>query len=255
LHCGSGGAVCSQTFPSFVGLSNAADALAAIRQAVFEEGRVTLAALAEACRNNFAGAEELRRYLRTACPRYGNDDARADALAVRIYNRVAARLSQARNVFGQAYAPQYFGWLTHGTRGGTTAATPDGRHAGDAVAGTLGGDGGGDTHGPTALLRSVTALDHTLASGGVAVNLALSPAAVRTEADIDAALDLLLAYFRLGGMQLQCNFVDPATLRDAQAHPEAHAHLLVRVAGYADRFVALEKNVQDEIISRTQHGV
>ena len=108
---------------------------------------------------------------------------------------------------------------------------------------------------PTALLRSVTALDHTLASGGVAVNMSLSPAAVRSEADIDAVLNLLLAYFHMGGMQMQFNYVDTTILRDAQVHPEAHRNLLVRVAGYADRFVALEQNLQEEIISRSQHGV
>ncbi len=254
-HCSRGGAECMQTFPSFVGLANALDALAAIRQAVFEEQRVTLAELAAACRADFTGAEELHHYLRTACPKYGNDDARTDALAVRIFTRVAERLARARNVYGQAYAPQYFGWITHGARGATTAATPDGRHAGAAVAGTLGGDYGADTHGPTALLRSVTTLDHTRASGGVAVNLSLSPAVVRSDADIDAVLDLLLAYFAMGGMQLQFNYVDAATLCDAQVHPDAHRNLLVRVAGFADRFVALEPNLQAEIISRSRHGV
>jgi len=254
-HARLGGAVCSQTFPSFVGFANAVDALAAIRQAVYEEQVVTLVELATACRENFAEGAELLRYLRTRCPKYGNDDQKADALAERLYNRIADRFQGLRNWVGQAYAPQYFGFMSHAARGQYTAATPDGRLRGASVAGTLGGDYGADIAGPTALLASVTRLDHTRASGGVAVNMTLSPAALRTEEDRERVLDLLLTYFSLGGMQLQYNYITSDILRAAQQQPDQYRRLMVRVAGYADRFVCLPRNLQDEIISRTQHGM
>jgi formate C-acetyltransferase len=251
-HSMDGGAVCSQTFPSFVGFSNAVNSLVAVRTAVYEKHFTTLATLAEACRQNFQGHDRLRQYLRTTCPRYGNDDPQADALAVRLYNRLARRFSRYRNIFGQAYAPQFMGWMTHATRGETTAASPDGRLRGQAVSGTLGGDGGTDESGPTALLNSVTRLDHTLCAG-LTVNMALSPGMLRRDDHVERLMDLLLAYFANGGMQIQFNCVSAEALRQAQRDPQQHRNLLVRVAGYSDRFVCLSRTIQEEIIHRTQH--
>jgi len=87
--------------------------------------------------------------------------------------------------------------------------------------------------------------------GGLCVNMAFHPSALRTEADLEKFVDLVLSYFRLGGMQVQFNCVTRETLQDAQRQPEQHRNLLVRVAGYTDRFVILPKDLQDEIISRT----
>jgi formate C-acetyltransferase len=254
-HAMLGGAVCGQTFPTFIGLVNAANSLAAIRQLVFEEKSVTLAEIAEACRSNFEGHAALRERIVNDCPRYGNDDPRADDLLRHLYDRIARSLEGRRNSWGQAYAPQYFGWLAHAMRGRHTAATPDGRLAGEAVSGTLGGDGATDRRGPTALLRSATSFDHTQASGGLAVNLAVDAALLRDDAGAERLVDLTLAYFAMGGMQIQYNCVSPETLREAQAHPDRHRHLLVRVAGYSDRFVCLDAPTQDDIVRRTQHAL
>jgi pyruvate-formate lyase len=60
-------------------------------------------------------------------------------------------------------------------------------------------------------------------------------------------------YFKLGGHHIQFNVVDAGTLREAQARPEEHRDLIVRVAGYSDYFCDLGKDLQDEIISRTEH--
>ena len=153
--------------------------------------------MADYCRTNFAGREEERQYLLRECPKLGNDDARTDALATWIFNRVAEELARYRSSFGEVYAPQYFGFVTHGRRGAVTAATPDGRREGEAVSGTLGGDAGTDTSGPTALLRSATGFDHRLAPGGISLNLAFSPTALRGAEDIERVVDMLLAYYAL----------------------------------------------------------
>ena len=63
-----------------------------------------------------------------------------------------------------------------------------------------------------------------------------------------------LGYFGLGGMHLQVNLVGRETLIDAQEHPDKHRDLMVRVAGYSAYFVDLTKEVQDEIIARTEHA-
>ncbi len=254
-HATLGGAQCSQTFPTYVGFVNAVNSLLAIRNLVYEKQQVTLADISRACLNNFVGYEELRSALKNSCPRYGNDDPEADALAIRIYNRVCEHTLSHTNRYGQSYGAQFFGWQTHGVRGSVTAASPDGRLSREAVSGTLGGDAGTDRSGPTALLASVTALDHTLAAGGLAVNIAITPDSLKSDADLDRIIDLTLAYFAMGGMQLQFNCVSPETLRDAQQHPDQYSTLMVRVAGYSDRFVNINKTLQDDIIQRTNHQI
>jgi pyruvate-formate lyase len=61
---------------------------------------------------------------------------------------------------------------------------------------------------------------------------------------------LIRSFARVGGPTLQLNCVSPTTLREAQAHPEHHAGLIVRIAGLYAHFVALKRDVQDEIIGR-----
>jgi len=251
LHCMRGGALYGQTFPSFVGLANAVDSLAAVRQAVFEDGRFTLAELGEFCREDFAGREAERLYLLHRCPKFGNGDARVDDLMRWLVELLAAELAAYRNPDGKVYGAQYFGFKAQAARGTVTGATPDGRRRGASVSGSFGGDHGTDVQGPTALIRSATCFDHTLAPGGLCVNAAFHPSALRTEADLEKFVDLVLAYFDLGGMQVQFNCIRRETLEAAQRLPEQHRNLLVRVAGYTDRFVLLEKNLQEEIISRT----
>jgi len=251
LHCMHGGALYGQSFPSFVALSNAVDSLAAIRQAVFEERRFTLTELADLCRDDFAGREADRQYLLKRCPKYGNGDARVDDLMRWLVTLLDTELATYRNNNGQVYGAQYFGFKAQAARGAVTGATPDGRHQGASVSGSFGGDHGTDVQGPTALIRSATCFDHGLAPGGLCVNVAFHPSALRTEDDLEKFVDLVLAYFDLGGMQVQFNCVRRETLEAAQRKPDDHRNLLVRVAGYTDRFVLLEKNLQEEIVSRT----
>ena len=132
-------------------------------------------------------------------------------------------------------------------------ATPDGRHAGEPVSEGISPVQGADRNGPTAVLRSAARMDHTR-TGGTLLNQKFSPDALASDADLDRLVSLVRSYFALGGHHIQFNVVTAATLREAQAHPERHRDLIVRVAGYSDYFCDLTKPLQDEIISRTEHG-
>ena len=74
------------------------------------------------------------------------------------------------------------------------------------------------------------------------------------EEGIDNLTHLIRTYFKLNGHHIQFNIIDSQTLRNAQAAPEDYRDLLVRVAGYSDYFVDLDKNHQEEIIARTEQG-
>ncbi|MCL2741925.1 MAG: pyruvate formate lyase family protein, partial [Oscillospiraceae bacterium] len=103
-----GGATYNQVFPNFTSSVTAADCLAAIRKAVYEDKRVTIEGLADACRRDFDGDEGLRLYLLNRCPKYGNDDPKADDMAKFVYDTVADELSRHVTAWGDAFAPQYF---------------------------------------------------------------------------------------------------------------------------------------------------
>jgi len=82
-----------------------------------------------------------------------------------------------------------------------------------------------------------------------------TPSLVRDDNGIDKLAHLVRTYFKLGGHHVQFNVVRGETLRQAQAAPQQHRDLIVRVAGYSDYFCDLSRELQDEIIARTEHGV
>jgi formate C-acetyltransferase len=111
---------------------------------------------------------------------------------------------------------------------------------------------GADRHGPTAVIKSASKMDHAR-TGGTLLNQKLSPQLFQEDADLDKLVHLVRTYFRLDGHHIQFNVVDAATLRAAQQDPQKHRSLIVRVAGYSDYFCDLGEALQNEIIARTEH--
>jgi formate C-acetyltransferase len=95
-------------------------------------------------------------------------------------------------------------------------------------------------------------MDH-LKTGGTLLNMKLTPALIASEEGIERLTHLVRSYFKLDGHHLQFNVVTAETLRAAQATPEAYRGLIVRVAGYSDYFCDLSDELQEEIITRTEH--
>ncbi|MCL2665602.1 MAG: hypothetical protein FWE82_08315, partial [Defluviitaleaceae bacterium] len=102
--------------------------------------------------------------------------------------------------------------------------------------------------------NSVTSFDHSMSSGGLNVNLRLNATILTTEEDLDKMVDLLVSYFDKGGMEVQINCVDKATLLDAQKNPERHRDLCVRIAGQSAYFNDLSPALQEQVINRVAHG-
>jgi formate C-acetyltransferase len=111
---------------------------------------------------------------------------------------------------------------------------------------------GADTHGPSAVIKSLTRLDH-VKSGGTLLNQRFLPGLMRKEEDIKKLGQLIRSYFTLGGHHIQFNIVDTATLLAAQACPEDYKDLLVRMAGYSDYFNDMNADLQQEVIERTEN--
>lgn len=248
-----GGARYNLVENSFVGLANLVDGMMAVKKLVFDSQRLSLSEFRDILRADFEGHEALRQEILNTMPHYGTDNPEADALAVE-WAHFIEETSMSNKVGGSPYVPGFFCWIMHGEFGARTGATPDGRKAGTALADGAGAAQGRETAGPTASILSTTKWSHRSAIGGLVHNLKLSGNSLRTESELQALRTLVETYLRLGGFEIQVNVVDASVLRDAQAHPDRHADLLVRVAGYSDYFTHLGPVLQEEIISRTEHG-
>jgi pyruvate formate-lyase/glycerol dehydratase family glycyl radical enzyme len=236
-----------------VQIANVADSLAAVRQAVFEERWLTAGELLAALRSNYEGRETLRQRLLNHIPKYGNDDDHVDGLASKWADRYSDLVSQYDTVRGGVYQPGFYTVSAHVPMGANVGATPDGRHAGEPLAdGGLSPSAGRDRKGPTAVLRSVSKIDLELASNGTLLNMKFLPAFFDGERALEKFVILLRGFCKLRIPHVQFNVVSAATLRDAQMTPEKYWHLVVRVAGYSAYFTELDKDLQDEIIRRTE---
>ncbi len=236
------------------GLGTAADALTAVKKFVYDEKRLSLRELADALADDFAGHEALQSLLSAETPCYGNDDDEADAIAKELFETWAREVHSFNGgeVEGR-FVTSLFSYTRHVRTGETIAALPNGRHAGEPISDTISPSQGKDRYGPTAMLNSVLKLDHEQVTGGYALNVKLTPSCVHGEAGEQAIIALIRTCFSRGGSQLQINFVDSSTLRAAQVEPQKHRNLVVRVAGFSEYFNCLDRNLQDEIISRTEH--
>lgn len=245
-----GGARANWIESSFVGLANLVDSLAAIRQLVYEERRFTFDEIRRALADNFAGHESLLAAIQRV-PKYGNDDDTVDALAVMVTRFLRDECRKYRSYWGDAVVPGFFCWVMHEYLGRTTAASCDGRPAGFPFADGSGPAQGRERQGPTAMVRSVTKWEHAPMIGGIAVNFRFQ--AARDPDQLAAAIrPVLETFLMLGGFEAQVNVVSTDVLRRAQEHPEQYRDLVVRVAGYSDYFIGLSREMQEEVIARTE---
>ncbi|MFO7634042.1 MAG: glycyl radical protein [Caldilinea sp.] len=238
-----------------VQIANVADSLAAVEQAVFQEKWLSGQELLDALRTNYDGAEVLRQRLINRVPKFGNDDARVDRYAGKWGDRYAELVEQHATIRGGVYQPGFYTVSAHVPMGANVGATPDGRHAGTPLAdGGLSPTAGRDRRGATAVLQSVSKLDLKLASNGTLLNMKFLPSFFAGDQALDKFVLLLRGFCRLHIPHVQFNVVSAETLRAAQATPEEYRSLVVRVAGYSAYFTELDKDLQNEIISRTEFG-
>ena len=235
-----------------VGMINVADSLAAIRKLVYEEGRCTMAQLKEALDANWKGHERLRAMC-LAAPKFGNGDNFVDQIARDLYRFWADTTATFGTIYGGMHKPTAISITSHQPGGALTGATPDGRGAREIFAdGTMSPMQGADVHGPTRALASAMRIDQDPYQATL-LNMKLHPSALKSESDLRKVAALIRTYFSQGGKHIQFNVVDKETLVDAQRRPEQHRNLAVRVAGYSAYFVHLGKDMQDEVIRRTEH--
>ena len=248
----SGGARYNTTYIQCTGLGTITDCFTTLKKHVFEDQRYTMDEILEACATNWGQSEKMRLYIRNHTPFFGNDDEYADAIAVRVYDDLVSAIEGRPNTRGGKTQLNMLSTTCHNYFGSVCGATPNGRLAHFAISDGTSPAHGSDTHGPTAVIKSLGKLDQTK-SGGTLLNVRFVPALLKREEDQKKLASLIRTYFKFGGHHIQFNIVDTSTLHDAQQHPEEYRDLLVRVAGYSDYFNDMTEQLQNEIIARTEN--
>ncbi|MBR0524455.1 MAG: glycyl radical protein [Prevotella sp.] len=257
----SGGARYNTTYIQCTGLGTITDCFTALKKHVFEDRRYTMDKILEAMRNNWGEDTAdniqmdyriMRQFIRNHTPFFGNDDAYVDTIAVRVYEDLVKAIDGRPNTRGGHTRLNMLSTTCHNYFGSVCGATPDGRLAHFAISDGTSPAHGSDSHGPTAVIKSLGKLDQTL-SGGTLLNVRFVPTLLRREEDLKKFASLVRTYFKFGGHHIQFNIVDTQTLLDAQKHPENYRDLLVRVAGYSDYFNDMTEQLQNEIIARTEN--
>lgn len=255
----AGGAVINSSGAAIIGLADVADSLSAIQKHVFEQKTVSMAELLSALDNDFAGREPLQKLLANPdkTPKYGNDDALADANVLWLVELLDRQFAAMENYRGGRYRVGYWTMTNHAGFGRLTKALPNGRKAQENFTSGI-TPVSGVTPSLTKTLTSVAKLPSGCLSNGVALNIKYTP-----EPDRAAMLNNFTAsvegYFeprngaRDGGIEIQFNITSHDTFVDAVAHPEKYPELLVRVSGYTAYFKDLNPQMQKEIIERTEY--
>jgi formate C-acetyltransferase len=247
-----GGARYNTSYIQGVGLGTVTDSLTAISYQVFDKKQIAMRELLKALKANFNRYETLRQILLNKTPKYGNDDDYADDVMKAVFEAYYEAIEGRPSAKGGNYRINLLPTTVHVYFGRVTGATADGRKALEPLSEGVSPVQGADRKGPTAVIKSVSKIDHAR-TGGTLLNQKFAPELLADEEGLDKLAHLIRTYFKLDGHHIQFNVVDAETLRDAQKHPEKYGDLLVRVAGYSDYFVNLSVELQNEIIKRTEH--
>ena len=238
-----------------VGISTAADSLAAIRKYIFEEKILSAEELIEALDSNFEGFQQLQSRLRFDAPKMGNDEDAVDTIATRLFNAFADFLQEKRTETGGVFRPgtasaMYYIWY-----GRELGATPDGRNGGEPLPANDSPSLFARTRGPVSVIRSFTKQELRRVANGGPLTLELHDSVFRTPDSVEKVAQLVRLFLLRGGHQLQINAVNREDMLRAREHPEEYRNLIVRVWGWSGYFVELDPEYQDQILRRTEFSL
>ena len=233
------------------GIAVAVDSLASVRELVFEKKLVTLPELVSLLDTDFAGRDDVRAAAKSA-PKMGNADARADDLAKWLVDFWGHAFDGKRNDRGGIFRPgtgsaMYYIWHTR-----DVPASADGRLKGEPLSANYAPSLDVPVKGPVSVVRSFTEPDLGPVCNGGPLTIEIHDSAFAMPDGVEKVAHLVKFFIERGGHQMQINTINRDTLLDAQAHPERHRHLIVRVWGWSGYFIELDKPYQDQIIKRVE---
>ncbi|MEA2102089.1 MAG: pyruvate formate lyase family protein, partial [Thermodesulfobacteriota bacterium] len=250
-----GGAIYNTSGTFNIGLSDVVDSMLVVKKLVFEEKKITLQELKRAVDSNFEDDAALHALILNKVPRFGSGSDEAVEMANRVASLIHDCYKSHKNFRGGDYTVGFWSVAQHVAYGSLSGAIPSGRLAYQPFTPGL-------TPDPSASksfldnIRDVARLDPRNMDNNIAFNVKLVPSAKDSrEKTVDTMASYVKTYFEQGGMQMQFNMVNSDVLKDAMANPENYRNLLVRISGYNAYFVNLNKEMQMEIIGRTEYGI
>ena len=235
-----------------VGIAIVADSLEILRKFVFDEKEISMDELLQILSDDWEGHEELRVKFENDPSKYGNDIERVDNLARETGRTFCESIQSRMTTRNGPYHGALFSVSMYIPQGEVLGATPDGRKAEYMLSDGVSPTQNRDINGPTAAMKSVARLDHSLCYNGTLYNMKFTPDFFDSESRRHKFVSMVDAYFEMGGFHVQYNVVSRETLEDAKENPLQHRDLIVRVAGYSAYFIELDPFVQDEVIARTE---
>lgn len=226
------------------------NSLAAIRKVVYEDKLYTLEQVVQACREDYRGeGQEIMRNILWNAPKWGNDDPCVDLIAKDVIEFCLRELNtytfyNGARLLAGVHQPHPV------PTGKGMMATPDGRHKGQPASVSMTPASGTMKRGATAALKSASVFDPSLLQWNYCFMINYYASAFEGERGREVFKNLLLTYFRRGGVQHQPNVMDAQALRNAQLEPEKYKDLVVRLWGVSAHFVDLPRELQDEMIAR-----
>lgn len=236
-----------------MGIATVADSLAAVEKVVYLDHACTLTELRDAMTADFKGYETLRARLQNA-PKYGNNHDFVDKYAVWYVEFLDRVFAQYHTRDGGDFYTAIASNTQSVSAGHVTGATPDGRHAGVPLSDAASPTYGMDKNGPTSAFLSLCKPDYRLVSCGTVVNQKYTPDMLEDPVKRAALTAAIKVYFSQGGQEVQINCVSRDILIDAMDHPENYADLVVRVSGFSAYYTQLSRDVQEDILHRTEHA-
>jgi pyruvate-formate lyase len=229
---------------------NTADSLTVIKDLVYDRQLIAPEKLLTILQNNFRGFESEHKIM-LECPKFGNDDPKADEMLIRVHDMVCRTIRDQKNrTHLHSYLAVIINNSMNTTLGRWVGASADGRKAGGAMANANTPAGGNDKKGITAMINSISKPNHRIHAGAVH-NMRFGRSMFTDNRDKFEAI--LKTYFKKGGNQAMITVINKGDLEKAMVEPEKYKDLFVRVGGFCARFVDLPRDVQSEVISRTTY--
>ncbi len=250
-----GGAKYNSSGTAMIGLCDVVDSLMAIKKLVYDEKRVDFETLLDALRKDFEGHEVLHARIMNKVPKFGSGDPETNRMAQEMIDFLYDLYQSYPHYRGGHYTTGFWSMSNHVAFGTLSGALPSGRRKYKPFTpGITPAPGSTDTL--LQNIQTIAGLDPLKMPNNIAFNIKVVPDAKDTP---EQALDTMTAYAKTyletGGMQMQFNVVSTETLKKALDNPENHRNLMVRISGYNAYFVELNRELQLELIERTEHAL